>query len=91
MQGLILTSMAKDCLMTEVKFNLFLNRKREALQIRLICHSIISGALVASPPPVIEKRYPATGDVIAHIEQATTAVLDILTVRSEVKSALNQT
>ncbi len=68
--------MAKDCLMTGGGFNLFLNSKREATYIMRICQSIIGGTPVASPLPVIEKRYPASGGVIAHIEPATDAMLD---------------
>jgi len=68
--------MAKDCLMTGGGFNLFLNSKGEAAYIMRVCQSIVGGAPVASPLPVIEKRYPATGEVIAHIEPATDAILD---------------
>ena len=40
-----------------------------------ICHSIIGGKPVKSNLPVIEKRYPATGEVITHIEPASDAML----------------
>ncbi len=40
-------------------------------------HSIIGGKAVKSGLPVIEKRYPATGEVIAHIEPADQAILDL--------------
>ena len=40
------------------------------------CQSIIAGNAVASNEPPIEKRYPATGEIIAHIEPATDEILD---------------
>ena len=40
------------------------------------CQSIIAGTPVASAESPIEKRYPATGEIIAHIEPATDAMLD---------------
>ena len=62
--------------MTGGGFNLFLNSNGEAAYNMRVCQSIIGGAPVASPLPVIEKRYPATGEVVAHIEPATDAILD---------------
>jgi betaine-aldehyde dehydrogenase len=41
-----------------------------------ICQSFIGGKPVKSNLPIIEKRYPATGEVIAHIEPASDAMLD---------------
>ena len=41
-----------------------------------ICQSLIGGKPVKSNLPIIEKRYPATGEVIAHIEPASNAILD---------------
>ena len=41
-----------------------------------ICQSLIGGKPVKSNLPIIEKRYPATGEVIAHIEPASDAMLD---------------
>ncbi|MBL6596966.1 MAG: aldehyde dehydrogenase family protein, partial [Candidatus Puniceispirillum sp.] len=41
-----------------------------------ICQSLIGGKPVNSNLPVIEKRYPATGEVIAHIEPASGEMLD---------------
>ena len=41
-----------------------------------ICQSLIGGKPVKSNLPIIEKRYPATGEVIAHIEPASNAMLD---------------
>ena len=38
--------------------------------------SVINGQNIASDLPVVEKRYPATGEVIANIQPATTAMLD---------------
>ena len=38
--------------------------------------SVINGQTVASTRAVIEKRYPATGEVIAKIQPATSAMLD---------------
>ena len=38
--------------------------------------SVINGLTVASTQAVIEKRYPATGEVIAEIQPATSAMLD---------------
>ena len=40
------------------------------------CQSIIAGTPLASAESPIEKRYPATGEIIAHIEPATDAMLD---------------
>ena len=40
------------------------------------CQSIIAGKPIASGGSPIEKRYPATGEIIAHIEPATDAMLD---------------
>ena len=40
------------------------------------CQSIIAGNAVASSEAIIEKRYPATGEIIAHIEPATNEILD---------------
>ena len=40
-----------------------------------ICQSLIGGKPVKSNLPIIEKRYPATGEVIAHIEPASDAML----------------
>jgi betaine-aldehyde dehydrogenase len=42
-----------------------------------LCQSIIGGKAVCSGLPMFEKRYPATGEVIAQIEPATTAMLDM--------------
>ena len=41
-----------------------------------ICQSLIGGKPVKSNLPVIEKRYPATGEVIAQIEPASSEMLD---------------
>ena len=41
-----------------------------------ICRSIIGGKAAHSALPVIEKIYPATGEIIAHIEPASTKMLD---------------
>ena len=41
-----------------------------------ICQSLIGGKSVKSNLPIIEKRYPATGEVIAHIEPANDAMLN---------------
>ena len=41
-----------------------------------ICQSLIGGKPVKSNLPIIEKRYPATGEVIAHIEPASDAMLN---------------
>ena len=41
-----------------------------------ICQSLIGGKPVKSNLPIIEKRYPATGEVIAHIEPASNAMLN---------------
>lgn len=38
--------------------------------------SVINGETVASDQPVFEKRYPATGEVIAKVQMATPAMLD---------------
>ena len=40
-----------------------------------ICQSFIGGKPLKSNLPIIEKRYPATGEVIAHIEPASDAML----------------
>ena len=34
-----------------------------------ICQSLIHGKTVASPLPAIDKIYPATGEIVAKIEQ----------------------
>lgn len=41
-----------------------------------IIRSFINGKFVSSDNGVIEKRYPATGEVIAHVERATSQMLD---------------
>ena len=41
-----------------------------------ICQSLIGGKPVKSNLPIIEKLYPATGEVIADIEPASDAMLD---------------
>ena len=41
-----------------------------------IIMSVINGQKTASDLPVFEKRYPATGEVIAHIQPATPQMLD---------------
>ena len=41
-----------------------------------ICQSLIGGKPVKSNLPIIEKRYPATGEVIAHIEPASDLMLN---------------
>jgi betaine-aldehyde dehydrogenase len=41
-----------------------------------ICQSLIGGKPVKSDLPIIEKRYPATGEVIAHIEPASDLMLN---------------
>lgn len=38
--------------------------------------SVINGKTVTSDRPVFEKRYPATGEVIAHVQMATPEMLD---------------
>ena len=50
-------------------------KKAEKL-IMQICRSLIGGKPVKSNLPVIEKRYPATGEVIAHVEPASSEMLD---------------
>ena len=42
-----------------------------------IIMSVINGQKTASDLPVFEKRYPATGEVIAHIQPATSQMLDV--------------
>ena len=41
-----------------------------------ICQSLIGGKPVKSNLPIIEKRYPATGELIAHIEPASDLMLN---------------
>jgi len=50
--------------------------KKAGKLIMQICQSLIGGKPVNSNLPVIEKRYPATGEVIAHIEPASGEMLD---------------
>ena len=41
-----------------------------------VCKSLVGGRTVAGAMPSIDKRYPATGEVIARIEPADQTILD---------------
>ena len=41
-----------------------------------VCKSLVGGRPVAGAMPSIDKRYPATGEVIARIEPADQTILD---------------